>query len=181
MNKVTRAAVGLLPKNKIEGLEDFRQKHIHHPGKNVPFHVTLLDNFYIPEEINEEVLDKLYRIALKTGEFIFFAKPLSSFPTSKVLYLTPTPVSQIEELSQKLYDAFPQFGNSKNGFHTYHMTVALGYKQEEEKAVIEEFTDKFRYNAFKLKAGYLAIFCECETGEWKVYKKISLRRSERED
>lgn len=178
MNNVTRAAVGLLPKNTIEGLENFRQKHIHHPGKDVPFHVTLLENFYLPDEINEEVLDRMNRIASKTGEFMFFAKPLSSFPTSKVLYLTPSPVSQIEKLSQKLYDAYPQFGNSKKGFHTYHMTVALGYKQEEEMAVIKEFTDKFRYNSFELHAGYLAIFCECETGEWKIYKKISLGRTE---
>jgi len=54
------------------------------------------------------------------------------------------------------------------------MTVASQYNIKEQQIVIEEYIDKFTYQPLELTAGALAVFCECETGEWKVYKKFEL-------
>lgn len=174
MRKIAaKSMIGLLPEKSIEELEEFRQKHIKHPGKYVPFHISILPNFLYPEDIDKEVENKLGRIAKNTKRFTFFAKPLSNFPTSSVLYLTPTPVKPIEELAIKMYEEFPSFGNSKHGFDTYHMTIALGYDIKDQQKIVNEYIERFSYQPLELKAGYLAIFCECD-GEWKVCKKFGL-------
>ncbi len=172
--KVLRSALALLPETGINGLEEFRQKHIHHPGKDVPFHVTLLPSFLLPGEINDEIENKLIGIARSTKQFVFFAKPLSSFPTNKVLYLTPSPVTPIEEMAEKLYDEFPDYGNCKKGFHAYHMSIASYYNLESQQNIIDEYIETFSYQPLKLRAGSIGVFCECETGEWIVYKKFKL-------
>lgn len=172
-NKIVRSAVGLLPLNEIPGLEEFRQRHIHHPGRDVPFHVTLLQQFYLPGEITDEMEKRLSDIAETSCCFKFLAHPLSSFPTTRVIYLTPSPSSFFEKLNDKLYTAFPEFKYNEIGYPPYHMTVASDY--DDGKAVIDEFISKFGYTSFEMTAGYLAIFCECEDGKWKVYKKYPLK------
>jgi len=176
--KELRSALVLLPETGVEGLEEFRQKHIHHPGKDVPFHVTLLPQFMLPDELSIENENKLKCITNSTEPFMFFAYPLSCFPTSRALYLSPTPITPIEELIDKIYDEFPQFGNSKKGFYISHMTIASNYEIENQQNIINEYIDRFSYQPIELTAGYIAVFCECETGEWKVYKKFKLGERE---
>ncbi len=96
---VNRSVLCLFPEKVINGLEEFRRRYIINPGRDVPFHVTLQDNFLLPNEIDESAIKKLKRIAGNTPVFEFCAKPLSSFPTSKVLYLSPSPVTPIERLT----------------------------------------------------------------------------------
>lgn len=173
-NKIFRSALALLPEKSIKDLEEFRKKYILHPSSNVPFHVTLLPVFFLPEEINDEIEDKIKGIAINIDKFPLYAKPLSSFPTNGVLYLNPSPVGPLEDLTQKLFEEFPKFGNRKYGFQIFHMTIASQYKSEDRKKIIDEYIEKFGYGPLSMIAGSLAVFCECETGEWKVYRKYSL-------
>lgn len=175
-DKIVRSVVGLLPENKIPGLEDFRQEHIHHPGKDVPFHITLMQNFFVPAELTDVVEKKLVDIAASENKFEITAQPLSAFPTTRALYLTPTPVGPIERLNDKLFTAFPEFRRAGKGYPVYHMTIALGY--EDEKTVVSEFIKQFGYKSMELKAGSLAVFCECDDGKWKVYKDYPLGGSD---
>lgn len=168
--KIIRSAVGLLPMDEIPGLEDFRRKHIHHPGRDVPFHVSLLYQFYLPGEMTDETEQSLKEIAESSESFEFVAHPLSSFPTTCALYMTPSPSSPFERLNDKLRVVFPQF--SGKGYPVYHMTIASNY--DNEKAIIDEFIKEFGYKSIELTAGHLAVFCECEDGKWKVYKTYPL-------
>lgn len=171
--EITRSVLCLLPETEIEGLEAFRQKHIHHPGRAVPFHITLLYNFFFPDDMDNDVLASLKGIAEKTPRFEFSAKPLSSFPTTRVLYLTPTPATPIETLVSELQRAFPQFHNPKYGMPVFHMTLALGYSEQERDNIIEEYFQQFGKGPLKLRAGSLGIFVE-QNGQWKLFMSLPI-------
>lgn len=153
-----RSVLCLLPENEIEGLEDFRQKYILHPGKSVPFHITLLPNFLLPYEIDDEVIGKVTKIAANTSSFKFWAKPLSSFPLNKVLYLSPSPLTPIEALVNKLYKRFPDFRNLNFGYPVFHMTIALGNPQAKTEKIAAEYLARFGDDPLALQAGKLAIY-----------------------
>ncbi len=153
-----KSVLCLFPENEISELENFRRKYIINPGKDVPFHVTLLDSFLLPGEIDDSVVEKLKRIARKTSKFEFWAKPLSSFPSSSVLYLSPSPVTSIEKLTGELYKEFPAFDKNKYGFPIYHMTIALGNPDKERNKIVDEYFEKFGKIPLRLKAGCLGIY-----------------------
>jgi len=164
-----RSVLCLFPEQTVNGLEDFRQRYIFHPGKNVPFHVTLLDNF---PQLEDLVISKLKAIAQATPRFEFCARPLSSFPTSKVLYLTPSPVTPIEKLSSLLYSEFPDY-RYQSGFPVFHMTVALGYADGEEDNIIDEYLSTFGKEPLALRAHRLGV-CRLYGDEWHHCFSVNL-------
>ncbi len=175
-DEFVRSVICLIPLNEIEGLEEFRQKYINSPGKAVPFHVTLLSNFYLPHDIDETAIYKLREIARNTPKFEFAAKPLSSFPTTNVLYLTPSPATHLEELVTRLHDAFPKFHKPEYGLPVFHMTIALGNKPESTEEIIGEYKEHFGYKPLPLVAGYIAIFVQKEY-QWHQHLSFELEAS----
>lgn len=93
----------LFPEQSVDGLEDFRHRHIYHPGRSVPFHVTLLYSFLPPDQIDDTAIQKLTAVARQTPRFSFQAKPQSSFAERNVLCLTPSPIAPFEKLTSLLY------------------------------------------------------------------------------
>ena len=170
--RAKRSVLCFFPEERVEELEDFRQKYIINPGKSIPIHITMLYNFFLPDEINENIINKLKEIAKGTPKFQFMAKPLSSFPTSKVLYLNPSPLTPIEELATRLYEAFPNFYNSQYGFPVFHMTIALGNQEEEINRIVDEYFKRFD-KPFKFKAGHLGIYVQYGD-EWREYLSINI-------
>ena len=168
-----RSVLCLFPENHIDGLEEFRQRYIKHPGKSIPFHITLLHEFLIPSEIDENVIKKLSDIAKNTSKFEFVAKPLSGFPTSKVLYLTPSPLGPIEDISTKLYKEFPEFHNTEYGFPVFHMTIALGNPYEETEQIVSEYFEMFGKNQLSFKVGHLGVYSQFGD-EWKKVLSINI-------
>jgi len=164
--EVIRSVLCLLPETEIEGLESFRQRHIHHPGRSVPFHISLLPSFFLPKDMDEQVMASLAEIAERTPRFSIAAKPLSSFPTTKVLYLTPTPATPIEALVNDLHRAFPQFHNPEYGLPVFHMTLALGYPEQDRDSIIAEYFHLFGKGPLRLKAGGLGIYVQ-QGQEWR--------------
>lgn len=173
MPKASRTVLCLFPESQISGLEDFRQRYILHPGRAVPFHVTLLHEFLLPHELEGDALEKLKTIAQSTPRFDFIAKPLSSFPTTKVLYLTPSPATPIEELSRRLFEAFPQSHHADYGFPVFHMTIALGNRDEDRDAIIQEYFATFGKQSLKLRAGRLGVYAQYGD-EWKEYLSVEI-------
>lgn len=171
-NEITKCGVLLLPKETNLELENFRLKHIHNPGKTIPFHVTLLTNFFLPKDINDVVIKKLEKVASSTENFEFFAKGISCFPTSKVLYMTPTPMVKIEELANKLYTEFPSLGNIDE-HPIYHMTVGLGNEGEESDKVVSELIKTFPNQPMRLIAGSIELYVEINE-QWHLYKSFKL-------
>ncbi|MTI96285.1 MAG: 2'-5' RNA ligase family protein [Firmicutes bacterium] len=153
-----RSVLCLIPEHGIQGLERFRRQYINHSGRDIPFHVTLLDSFPLPavDEAN-----KLKRIARETSRFEFVANPISSFPTTNVLYLTPSPLAPIEELTQRLYRVFPEF-RPQTGFPVFHMTVALGNPEPQNKEIIATYFAQFGKQPLPLRAKSLSVYTQSD-------------------
>lgn len=172
MSNPTRSVLCLFPEEVPQGLEEFRQKYIYHPGKSVPFHITMFYNFLLPSEIDARVISRLKAIARAMPMFEFQAKPLSSFPKSKVLYLTPSPLTPIENLAILLYEEFPDF-RPEHGFPVFHMTIALGYEDAQEVSIIQEYYSNFGSAPLTLRAHRLGI-CAQYGEEWNHCLSVKL-------
>ncbi len=167
-----RTVICLFPNERIRRIEGFRQKYINHPGKDVPFHITLLNNFYDKDKINEEVNQKLFNVASQIKPFTFEAVPISTFPTTNVIYLSPIPVTPIEELVTRLCEAFPEFSHDKK-LPVFHMTIAYNYPDNLKDRIISKFLDKFGNKRIPLTAGRIGICIQEESG-WKEYLSFKL-------
>ena len=170
--KADRSALGLIPQNLFPKLDAFKKKHINHLGRELPLHITLLPEFYLPREINDDIEQKLNELTKKYKKFTFYAKPLSCFPTNRVLYLTPSPIAPIENLVARLYKAFPKFEKNIEEMPTFHMTVAYEYEEAKQASIVKEYINNFGYEPIEITAGAIIIFYECD-GEWKEYKRFN--------
>lgn len=173
MSKAQSSVLCLFPQETIPGLELFRRKHIHHPGGSIPFHVTLVHQFLNPDQVNSDVVAQLQAIARTTPKFQFQAKPLSSFPTTHVLYLTPSPQGPLEELSAKLYRGFPACHNPASGFPVFHMTLALGFPPQQRDDIIAEYFSSFGRGPLSLTAHHLGV-CAQQGDCWHRLATIEL-------
>lgn len=162
-----RTVLCLFPKERIRKIEGFRQKYIDNPGKDVPFHVTLLSSFYGKDHISETINEKLFNIAKNTDAFSFDAVPISTFPTTNVIYLTPSPITPIEKLVTKLYEQFPEFSHDGE-FPVFHMTIAYRYPDNIKDEIISKYLDKFGNERIRLTAGRIGI-CIQEDSGWKEF------------
>lgn len=171
--KVDRSILILLPDKKRKNLEEFRKKHIQSEGRGVPFHITLLPDFYLPNELDNNIISKLKLISNTFPKFDFKAVPISSFPTSKVIYLSPVPIGPIEQLVYKIKELLPKYKDKKRSAHIYHMTLAMGNPLDQTKEIIEGYFNKFGKEPFLLKAGKLAIYIK-KQGKWSEYQSFEL-------
>lgn len=170
--RLERSVLCLFPELTSEGLEDFRQRHIDHPAKSVPLHITLLYEFFPPGQLGESVIEKLERAARNTPQFEFRAIPMSAFPLSKVLYLTPSPMTPIEKLASSLHDEFPEF-RPPGGHPVYHMTIAMGYPMERQAEIVDEYFRTFGQGPLPLRAHRMAV-CAQHGDEWNRCLSIEL-------
>ncbi len=173
-NKAQRSILILKPVDNIEGMEEFRQKHIQSEGKEVPFHITLLPNFYLPTQMDNEIESKLSMIAKQHSKFSFQAVPISSFPTSKVIYLSPVPVGPIEKLVDKVKKELPKYDEESLRQEIYHMTIAMGNPIDQTNEIIREYFNQFGREPLDLQAGELAIYIK-SSGKWIEYQSFELQ------
>ena len=157
-------------------LESFRRQHIHSPGRDVPLHVTMAYRFPAPEQLGETRLKHLVQAASSTAAFPLLGRPLSSFPTSRVLYLTPSPASPLEALLDELDDRFPELELTATGYPLFHLTLALGYREDERDGLIAEYFRCFGRDPLRLTASRLAVYIE-RNGVWSEGLSFALRQS----
>src|SRR6056297_294520 len=153
VNKADRSILILLPDNEIKGMEEFRNQYIQSEGKKVPFHITLLPDFYLPRQLNDNIINKLSLIANTFPKFDFQAVPISSFPTSKVIYLSPVPVGPIEKLVDKVKKELPKYDEESLRQEIYHMTIAMGNPIDQTNEIIREYFNQFGREPLDLQAG----------------------------
>lgn len=172
--QITRCILCLMTDFADAGLEAFRREHICSPGREVPLHITLAYRFPLPGGPDPLPISRLEELAAQTPAFTLLGKPLSSFPTSKVLYLTPSPVSPIEDLVDALDASIPELGlKAVGGYPVFHLTLALGYREEERDAIIAEYFRLFGRDPLPLCANRLAVYIERD-GAWSEYTVMSL-------
>lgn len=170
---VTRSILCLMVDFADEGLESFRRSHIHSPGRDVPMHVTLAYRFPLPDKLDSAVSLRLEHLACHTEPFKLAGMPLSSFPKSKVLYLTPSPISPLEALLDALDVSFPELELTVQGYPVFHLTLAMGYREEEQHTIIAEYFARFGKEPLKLTASRLCVYIESH-GVWSEHLSYPL-------
>jgi len=134
---------------------------------------TLSPNFYLPNELNNNIISKLNLISNNFPKFDFKAVPISSFPTSNVIYLSPVPVGPVEQLVYKIKNLLPKYKDKGRSDHIYHMTLAMGNPLSQTKDIIDDYFNKFGKESLSLKADKLSIYIK-KQGEWSEYKSFDL-------
>jgi 2'-5' RNA ligase len=123
-------------------LAEFRRRHIHHPGAVVPLHTTLVHPFLNLNDLEQDGLHRLGELAARIAQFRYQASSICTFPTSNALWLAPTPVAPFEQLTQAIYNVFPQI-QREPCYPTYHMTIGLAYSSNALTQALAEFREIF--------------------------------------
>jgi hypothetical protein len=132
-----------------------------------------MPDFYLPKQLDNEIESKLSMIAKQYPKFNFQAVPISSFPTSKVIYLSPVPVGPIEKLVEKIKKGLPRYDEESFRQQIYHMTIAMGNPSDQTNEIIRQYFNQFGKEPLTLKAGELAIYIK-SSGKWSEYKSFEL-------
>ena len=158
---MTMRTVCIIPASNVTlELELFRKNHIYHPGSIIPLHTTIIGNSFDVNELTDEVDAKLRTLAIGFEPFEYIAKSICAFPTSRTLWLSPSPQRRFEEITETLYSEFPQF-RYDNAYPIYHMTVAYNSKESASENLANCFLEEFKQKLpFNLIANELAIYGE---------------------
>ncbi len=122
--------------------EEFRKRHINHPGNSVPLHTTLVSNLCSPDQVTQELIRRIEVVCSSVNAFDYQAVCVNAFPANNVLWLAPMPVTPFELLVRKIYEAFP---HTKGlwPFPSFHMTIGLSTNRDEMTSVLDEFQREF--------------------------------------
>lgn len=119
-----------------DGLAEFRDRHIDHPGRAVPFHTTLLGG------ISFEGLHRVEEVCSHCSAFQYNAVCVAGYPANRVLWLAPIPVSPFENLVTELYRALPEVERHWL-FPTFHMTISVSRDATSMDLALQEFLGRF--------------------------------------
>lgn len=122
-------------------------------------------------DINKEGIERLKKNGEETLEFFFWARPISSFPTTKVLYLYPISLTPIEKMREELLTSFPRAKSDQEIPPVYHMTIALDYSPGEEEKITQEYFQKFGNRPLHLRVGRLGVYIFTR-GKWRKFFSI---------
>lgn len=104
----------------------------------IPAHITVLFPFMPPGEIDEAVLDKLARLLGTVSGFSFRLDHTDWFGDS-VLWLAPRDSGPFRALTQRVFQAFPDFSPFGGQFDEVvpHLTVGHGHPVSDLRAAEE--------------------------------------------
>jgi 2'-5' RNA ligase len=87
--------------------EHYDRDYVSADPRFVHAHVTALGPFFPPAELSPEVIGQLASIACATAPFDFVLGEVGVFPNG-IVHLLPGPSAPFEELTGRLWRAFPQ-------------------------------------------------------------------------
>ncbi len=87
--------------------EHYDRDYVSADPRFVHAHVTALGPFLPPAELSPEAIGQVAEIACTTAAFDFALEELAVFPNG-IIHLLPTPSAPFEELTRRLWRAFPQ-------------------------------------------------------------------------
>ncbi|HQE93941.1 MAG TPA: 2'-5' RNA ligase family protein [Anaerolineae bacterium] len=160
--------------NVPDELKAFRQNHIQHPGAAIPLHTTVLPYFLASADLTNEVIGRLQTLADSFSPFEYFAQPICAFPTSRTLWLSPSPQSHFEKVTEALCSEFPQFRGGV-GYPVYHLTIAYGAEEAASPELAQRFVEQFKPQLpFRFIADELAVYGEFDN-TWKHILSVPFR------
>jgi 2'-5' RNA ligase len=109
---VSGHTVLLVPVPELEPVVRARTEHYDHDyvsadPRFVHAHVTALGPFLPPADLDADTLARVAEIASETKAFDFTLRDLGVFPNG-IVHLLPEPAGRFEDLTERLWRAFPQ-------------------------------------------------------------------------
>jgi 2'-5' RNA ligase len=150
----------------------YRQRFDPSARRNVPAHVTVLYPFMPPTQVDAEVLERLAGIAASVPAFDYRMRETRRFPVA--LYLAPDPDESFSALTDRIFEAFPDYPPFEGKFETVvpHVTVAHG---DEPQLCEIELELKIRLPGAGVRARCdELVLIENSSGRWETLRTFPL-------
>lgn len=156
-------------------IAQYRQRFDPSARRNVPAHVTILYPFMPPTQVDAAVLLTLSGIAASVPCFDYRLRDTRRFPVA--LYLEPEPDHHFSALTDRIFDAYPDYPPFEGKFETVvpHVTVAHG--DEPLLCEIEvELRIRLPGSGVRARCEEL-ILIENSSGRWETLQTFALGRT----
>lgn len=152
---------------------DLRLRYDESARLGVPAHITLLFPFMAPSALSGEVMAKLARLFSALPSFFFELGCLGRFVATS--YLAPTPAEPFIQLTQAIWQAFPEFPPFKGEFESIvpHLTIAHGSALEADAAGEEALSRLARHGPVRSNCTSVALF-ERSSERWRHAHEFQL-------
>lgn len=140
-----------------------------------PAHITALFPFLSPDSISEDVLDQVREIASTIPPFDFELTGVDSFPG--VIWLRPEPDFGFRQLTQRLWDTFPNFPPYEGRFDDSppHLTIARCDSEPEQARRVQQIQDDLTPRLpLRCRASAISIFVTTASPNWSLRSVIPL-------
>lgn len=154
----------------------YRQRFDPSARRNVPAHVTVLYPFMAPDEIDDEVLESLARIARAVPCFEYRLAETRRFPVS--LYLAPQPDASFAALTEAVQRAYPEFPPFAGKFDTVVPHVTVAHADDAQLCEIEVELRIAMASGGPVKARcHEMVLIENSSGRWEEMRRFALGAS----
>jgi 2'-5' RNA ligase len=154
----------------------YRQRFDPSARRNVPAHVTVLYPFMAPDEIDDEVLESLARIARAVPCFEYRLAETRRFPVS--LYLAPQPDASFAALTEAVQRAYPEFPPFAGKFDTVVPHVTVAHADDPQLCEIEVELRIAMASGGPVKARcHEMVLIENSSGRWEELRRFALGAS----
>jgi 2'-5' RNA ligase len=161
--------IAMFPSKKIQDEANSYRKRYDPHYPLIPPHITLKEAFEADDEMIEELIPELKRIANETDPIVLQINKVSSFvPVTNTIYLKVEPNDKLTTLYEKLHEGkFPQ--NKKYAF-VPHITIG-------QKLMDDEYSDifgrlKMRSFQFEEEIDRFQLLYQLENGSWTVFESF---------
>jgi 2'-5' RNA ligase len=161
--------IAIFPSKKIQDeANSYRKRYDPHYAL-IPPHITIKEAFEADDDVIDELIPELKRIANETNPFTIRINKVSSFvPVTNTIYLKVEPDEKLTALYEKLHTGkFPQ--NKKFAF-VPHITIG-------QKLLDDEYSDifgrlKMKSFQFEEEVDRFQLLYQLENGSWTVYESF---------
>jgi 2'-5' RNA ligase len=153
-----------------EPIREFRRENIRVDGPEFPMHTTILG----PVEVESVDMGAFSRAAARCPAFDYCAHSICGFPTTRVLWLSPTPQAPFEALTEAVYQELPHLRPRPTGYPTFHMTIAYNRDSDISKELADAFSDQLgKLLPLELRGKTLEVFKE-SGNTWELVQSFPL-------
>lgn len=159
--------IAIFPSKSVQDeANSYRKRYDPHYAL-IPPHLTLKESFDADEELIDELIVELKKIANETEPFTINVNKVSTFaPVTNTIYLKVEPIQVLQDLNEKMQQGkFP--GNQEHTF-VPHITIA-------QKLSHDEYSDVFgqlgmKNIQFEDTIDRFQLLYQLENGSWTVHE-----------
>lgn len=161
--------IAIFPSKKIQDEANSYRKRYDPHYPLIPPHITLKEAFEVEDDVIEQLVPELKRVANETEPFTIQVNKVSSFvPVTNTIYLKVEPNEELTNLYEKLHTG--KFPNNKKYAFVPHITIGQELLDDEYSDVFGRL--KMRSFEFEEKVDRFQLLYQLENGSWTVYESF---------